>query len=606
MAIDNQSDTFEVEKKIVEPTNLAGLSTSPSNAPGSLSETQFSKAPQSLDAWVDSIFAEDAKSDKTSNEDYRPTINLGRFGLKTPEDVKKFLHSPAGEAVIGEIGAELALEKAIEEERQFEQQQQRLLMSRLQALLFLWFLDKKAHASDKIKEIVMQQNEQAIERAKTPAPETKSTAIAESIKSVDTTLANYSTAIKNIEAKEKALDKKMEQLEVEQVLMEEKYNIFEYNMNMFEQSLDENPNLSPEEIQQKLGVLDAQIIEKEDEIQKLIEMDRDDEAHALRAVMQGLYSQVAGFNDMLAVHQNEKYYVNADGDTVSSPKDAELTLNANQKLVKDENGQLHLIKSTDDWEKIKEDPEAKAAARKGYEAIKQNPDAMAIKTVIQHNKVLEKDFHSKRVEDVRALKNEYQAQKTLINNEVSQLTAIRGNLLNQANQVNQSNVSMGQLPSSVIPTPVPTPTPTPKSGGNVVTPKSSQASPVDLYKNRMNELQQAKQLTRDDLINLASLAPGNNKIAANAYLQMMFVNMPRTGNIPLRTMQSMLENMARFSVDATKESVTSIKNPFELMQQNDDKKSDLKQTSSKESTKEVAKDEEQQYSSPTPLSTSPK
>ncbi|MBL7479815.1 hypothetical protein [Legionella bononiensis] len=604
MAIDNQSDTLEVEKKSVEPTNLAGLSTSPSNAPGYLSESQFRKAPQSLDAWVDYIFAKDAQQKNTnsgelSNEDYRPTINLGRFGLKTPEDVKKFLHSPAGEAVIGEIGAEIALEKAIEEERQFEQQQQRLLMSKIQALLFLWFLDEKANASDKIKEIVMQQNEKAIERAKTPVPETKSTAIDKSIKSVDSTLANYSTALKNIEAKEQALDKKMEQLETEKVLMEEKYNIFEYNMNMFEQSLDENDSLSPEEIQQKLEVLDAQIIEKYAEIQKLIEMDKDDEAEALRPVIQGLHTQVAGFNDMLAVDRNEKYYVDANGDTVSSPKDAVLTLDANQKLVKDENGQVHLIKSTDDWEKIKEDPEAKAAARKGYEAIKQNPDAMSIQSVIHHNKKLEKEFHSTRVEDVKAQKDECQAQKTIINNEISQLTAIRGNLLNQANQANQSTVSMEQLPSS----PVPTPVPTPKSGGNVATPKSSQASPIDLFKNRMEELQQAKQLTRDDLLNLASLAPPNNRTAANAYLQMMFVNMPRTGNIPFQTMQSMLKNMERFGVDATK-GITNIQNPTELVAQDNDKKNELEQSSSKESTPEEVKEEE--YSSPTPLSTSPK
>ncbi|KTD48278.1 hypothetical protein [Legionella quateirensis] len=601
MAIDKQSNTFEVEKKIVEQTNMAGLSTSPSNVPSPLSENLFGKAPQSLDAWVDSIFAKDA----TSNEDYRPTINLGRFGLKTPEDVKKFLHSPAGEAVIGEIGAEIALEKAIEEERQFEQQQQRLLMSRIQALLFLWFLDKKAHASDKIKEIVMQQNEQAIERAKTPVPETKSAAIDKSIKSVDTSLANYSSALEKIEAKEKVLDQKMEQLEAEKSLMEEKYNIFDYNMNIFEQSLDDNPDLSPEEIQQKLIDLDAQAIALDDEIQKLIEMDRDEEAYALREVWKGLSSQVGAYNDMLDVHRNEKYYVNADGDTVSSPKEAELTLNANQKLVKDENGQLHLIKSTDDWEKIKEDPEAKAAARKGYEAIKQNPDAMSVKKLIQHNKGLENDFHSQRVQEVVALKQETQAQKTLINNEISQLTAVRGNLLNQANQANQTNqstVSMGQLPSS----PVPTPVPTPKSGGSVATPKSSQASPIDLYKNRMAELQQAKEISREDLFNLASLAPANNKTAANAYLQMMFVNMPRTGNIPFQTMQSMLKNMERFGVDATKESVTNLKNPSELMQLNDDKKNEMKQTSSKESTQEVAKEEEEQYSSPTPLSTSPK
>ncbi|RUR17228.1 hypothetical protein ELY21_11740 [Legionella sp. km535] len=600
MANDNQTNSFEIGKKTAEPINSTGLNVNPRSESSTLSETQLSSIPQSLDAWVDSIFAEDAQEESKrtgdkSQEDYRPTINLSRFGLKTPEDVKKFLHSPAGEAIIGEIGAELALEKAIEDERRLEQQEKRLLMSRLQAMLFLWYLEKKAHAKDKIKELVIQQNELAIERAKTPEPQTHSNAISESIKNVEMTLSSYASALKAIEAKEQALDKKMEQLKTEEAHIEVKYEIYETNILLFEQFLDDNPELTPEEIQERIDALAAQMDTHADEVNELLTIGKDDEARALLHVLTGLNAQAAGYLDMLAVHRNEKYFVNADGEPVSSIKDAELTLNASQKLIKDADGQMYLIKATDDWEQIKADPNAKAEALKGYQALKQDPQAMSVKKVIQHNKVLENDLHSKQVQEVSSLKEENQAQKTLINNEVSQLTALRGNLLNQAKQTNQSNVTLGQPTLS----PMPTPTPAPKAGGTAATLKASQATPVDLYKNRLAELKEAKQLTRDDLFNLASQAPGNNKIAANAYLQMMFVNMPRTGNIPLQTMQSMLKNMERFGVDATKGPVTSIKSPLELKQQNI-AKNDLSPSSAMD-----AKPEEPKPSTLTPFSTTP-
>ncbi|CAM2992084.1 hypothetical protein [Legionella worsleiensis] len=523
-----------------------------------------------LEAWVDSVYAKDAKaaaktSDHKSDEDYRPTVMLSRFGLKTPNDVKLFLRSPAGEALITEIQAELAKEKAIENKQQFDQQEKRLLMSRLKALMFLWYLEKKAHAADKIKDLVLQQNEKAIERAQSTGAPKQQTAVVHSIQQIDNAISDYAKVLNTLDTKGSDLDKQMERLNLEEAHLTVKYSTYEDNILAFENFLGSHHSLS--DIEKRILELKQQMDAYVDEVNELLQTGKDDEARILLHVLTGLNAQAAGYHDMIDVLRNKKFFVNADGEAVTSVKDAELTLNISQKIVKDADGMLYLIKSSDDWDQIKADPHAKANARKGYEALKQDPQAMSVKKVVQHNKVLELNLHSIKVQETIALKQENQYLKMMITNEVTQLTALRGTLLNQDNQSNQSINTEVKLSLS----PMPTPSPKPKSASVAPAKKTAQANPVDLFKKRLDELKQATQLTRDDLFNLANQAPGANKIAAMAYLQSMFVNMPRTGNIPFQTMQSMLRNMERFGVDATKEAVTAIKSEPELRQQAENK-----------------------------------
>ncbi|MCL5272701.1 MAG: hypothetical protein M1486_05290, partial [Gammaproteobacteria bacterium] len=207
---DKKLDSLNNDQNSVELTDLAALRATAASKSSPLSETRQQASPDTnnltLDEWVDMAF----EFDKKSNEDFRPTLNLGRFGLKTPEDVKKFLHSPAGEAVISEMGAKLSLDKAIQEEQQLEQREHRLLMSKIKAILFLWYLESKSHASSKVKEAIMQQNEKAIENAKTHDPEKPATATKQAINSVDSTMESFFEALKAIQAKETKLDKKMD------------------------------------------------------------------------------------------------------------------------------------------------------------------------------------------------------------------------------------------------------------------------------------------------------------------------------------------------------------------------------------------------------------
>lgn len=74
------------------------------------------------------------------------TIDLSQFGLHNPEDIKIFLLSPAGETVTHEIGAELSHERAIEEERQLQIQEEITMEERRRGFLFHWLLAEEAEA----------------------------------------------------------------------------------------------------------------------------------------------------------------------------------------------------------------------------------------------------------------------------------------------------------------------------------------------------------------------------------------------------------------------------------------------------------------------------
>lgn len=562
-------------------------------------EKSVSEKPLTLDQWAESIISDkQKKSDAESDKDYRPTVNLSRFGLKTPEDVKKFLHSPAGEAVIGEMGAKLAFDKAIVQEQRLEQQEHRLLMSRLKALLFSWFLAEKADASERVKELILQYNELSRERAK---PVTSSQKIPDTKRNLalEESLAKYAEAVKRAQdniAKGEALDKQMEKLIEEGKHLEAKYNIYDTSLAEFENSPAARITLTADEIQDQLDqlapemnddaqmdhdvkmahdakmahvkmahdalksgnvhearglLLKAQISQLAVEMSKMageINELKDDEVQiqALVDRQVGINLKAASLHDLLAVHEGKKIYVsvNDKGEQVQvhDVQKAEFILSKDQKLVKDEEGKLHLLQPHQDWESVKNNTEAKALARKDYKELK--PQIMCVKKVVSRNKGLETTMNQEQVAETDKLIKENKAEGLVIVN--------MNTLQQSARSSVQSELSQPDL-GRVISRPTPT-------SGQATTPRPSQASATLFYREQIQQLKQAQQVNYEQLHGLAdNLPPGPNLEAAKNYLK----NMPRTGNIPYQSMQNILRNMERFGIDATKPSVTSITNPSE-------------------------------------------
>lgn len=147
----------------------------------------------SFEKWIESSLL-----DPQAKEDKGSTINLGREGLKNASQVKKFLLSPAGKDVIAELGAQMALQRNINLQNQQDRMEHELFKRRLMAALFLWYLSKKSHAAEKVKEIIREYNEKAIKNAeKASKPSQQSTSsTSQADKEIQKMLDEYEQAIK--------------------------------------------------------------------------------------------------------------------------------------------------------------------------------------------------------------------------------------------------------------------------------------------------------------------------------------------------------------------------------------------------------------------------
>lgn len=147
----------------------------------------------SFEKWIESSLL-----DPQAKEDKGSTINLGREGLKNASQVKKFLLSPAGKDVIAELGAQMALQRNINLQNQQDRMEHELFKHRLMAALFLWYLSKKSHAAEKVKEIIREYNEKAIKNAeKASKPSQQSTSsTSQADKEIQKMLDEYEQAIK--------------------------------------------------------------------------------------------------------------------------------------------------------------------------------------------------------------------------------------------------------------------------------------------------------------------------------------------------------------------------------------------------------------------------
>lgn len=182
-----------VEKMRVEDSKKEDKLSMPTTKKESQPNEPVKPFKTSFEKWIESSLL-----DPQAKEDRGSTINLGREGLKNASQVKKFLLSPAGKDVIAELGAQMALQRNINLQNQQDRMEHELFKRRLMAALFLWYLSKKSHAAEKVKEIIREYNEKAIKNAeKASKPSQQSTSsTSQADKEIQKMLDEYEQAIK--------------------------------------------------------------------------------------------------------------------------------------------------------------------------------------------------------------------------------------------------------------------------------------------------------------------------------------------------------------------------------------------------------------------------
>lgn len=431
-----------------------------------------------------------------------PGADLGLYGLTNANRVTTFMLTPAGETVKEEIAVQEAIKQELKDELLREQREHQLLMQRIRMALLLWYIERRAHASKKVNELILDQIAKADERLKSSAkaaehlgsPEAKFVADLQAI------IQDYEDAIKKAKDEAKALDEHglLLQNEHEHLLalgleLDEKHNVYQASIEQLEAMNlhDEEGVINEDAFTQAFKQFNQNMAEIQKEIDRLIEQELDPRKELQK--LNALNLQFASMHDMRAIHEGRKYalkttvngeeahfVINSDDTLMALGEDGQLTaLDKKNKdtvhlgksklyfqpqghtLVKD-GDKVYLLKPGQDLKAVKENDElsaeAEKAAEESFDKVKQG--ILSVKHVIGFHKGLEKEAHNRRVQaSTDAIRANNEDKKIVANN----VRLLQAGQADARDALRQMTLTLkpglgGQQLQMTAPTPTPKPT----------------------------------------------------------------------------------------------------------------------------------------------------
>lgn len=509
--------------------------------------------------------------------DPHPTATLSRFGLKTSKDVITFIRSPAGKSILTEISDKIAHEKAIQQDRQIKAYEHKVLMHRLAAAFFLWYLHKKAHSKALVRDAIEEQNKKAIENAK-PHDTKSSKSLSQPNKEIAKALFDYESALlenmaqnKNIHEEGKALAALLNKYLAQEQMHRFQYEVYDAalersdaHLDKYEKAFQDKDEKSLQEVQDHIQNIHDQLHQLTDQVHELLANGQEEEARKLMKIQTGLNIELANHHDMEAVCKGEKCYTDKQGNIVDSHKDAHFVLPMQKIPVMDEAGKPipeqfklvplkivehdnkhHLLEPGEDWENVN-----KEKAQEKFEKHKHSLGV--VKNVVVHNKTMDAKETTKQIQDVSEKIAVNKADEILAAN---QKVILQAGLASVQLMMNQPELNVGQAPR-----PMPMQTVT----GNSHTPKPSispgQVGAATLFfKKEIEKI--VKDGTLKDLLTIAQDAPGTNKQADLAFLKDQYVKLNLQNKpIPAETMKELLKNLPSIAGAPKHPTATTTKN----------------------------------------------
>lgn len=573
----------------------------------------FSPTPSTspeLNEWLDSAIAAKAgqmRFDPPSDEiDFDPNspINISRFGFKNPGDLKVFLLSPAGEAKIGEMGAKLAEEKAVEDQQRLNNQEEARMHSLIKIHLLLWLMEKEAHADSLLREHIDEFNQKAINQSK-PAPQSTQAA-PKANKELQQAMASYEAAIRqyqeehnNLAKNEEALDERLASLEQQQTALTTKYDVYNASLAEFAQESDEYEALKPEDLDTLIEDLENHIHAQTETITTLLESGDpadEEEARQLLNKQNALNLQVASLKDLRSTRQEEnaKKFFNADGIQVPSQKDASFITNHDQKIVK-KDGEYYLLKADQNIDELSDAD--KEDAKEGFKSAQH--ELMTVQKAVQHTHKLEKSFFATQIIEVTAQKEQNTAERMTLENQIKLMQSVRATLA-------QPNAGL-EKDAQAMPTPtmsgkmiaVPAPPKSAITFANSLGPIFGKLFPMtkDKLSKHVDEHAKDHKLSPKDIKEL-------KEFLKKAMALLGLGTIPSLAPLPQTTMESLLKNMARFGADPYKPGLTPIQSPMQTPKPSP-MQPPMDSPTPKSTTMPKPEPEPEQRFNPTPLGTKP-
>ncbi|MCC5792688.1 MAG: hypothetical protein JJT82_08805 [Legionellaceae bacterium] len=243
---------------------------------------------------------------KKANNSYDPAA-IGRFGFKTPGDMRSFLRSDSGKIALSIILEQAMQQKQDEQREQLALQEQLRRRQQLLALLLGAFLHKKAAASE-LRQAISEQIKHLKEL--TNKPKANTSASKEYYSAMENSYRSSLDALQSvIDEKTQAaeqLDKDIEQLLQEQESLESKHQIFD-------DSLSDITSLDQPALEQLIDESSTVLDDYMTNIQTLLEEDKVSEAQELLQKHNAHVAKRAAAEDMLALKKMKPLTAQASG-----------------------------------------------------------------------------------------------------------------------------------------------------------------------------------------------------------------------------------------------------------------------------------------------------
>ncbi|RUR05283.1 hypothetical protein [Legionella sp. km772] len=550
LAADKQTDLIQAHKEELRKT-LATHKKAPEFEPPKQELRKADPKPaelmtpelfKPLEKWAEDFFNTPEQGIVQPGSEESPATYLSQHGLKTPKAVATFLLTPAGRTVTEEIAERQAIDQERRNEQLREQREHELLMQRIKIALLLWYLGRKAHASKKVNELILDQIEKAEKRLHKAAEQLKSPEESKYTAALEEVIQDYEKAIKAAQEEAHALDEKGTLLKQDHAFLmglglklDQKYATYDTSLNEMSalQLHDEHGNLDEVAFNDAQAKFTEEMHILQKEIDSLIENDQDP-GEALQK-LNALNLKFASMHDMKAISEGRKYALETtvDGEEahfVINKGDQLMTLNdddelvavdpndesvkaldssklffqkSGNQLVKDSDGKMYLLRPGQDLETVKQNPQmsenAQQAAKESFERVKQ--EVMTVKHVIGLHKGMEKGAHDKRVQATEELISANKAEKDLVDNQVRLLQAVQADARNALRQAPTLSPKPGVGSQITMTPPPPTPRPTVTSSQHSLS--SSQVPSVKFT-------QLLKELQLEGQKNQLSMKYGNN------------------------------------------------------------------------------------------------
>lgn len=452
---------------------------------------------------------------------------LSLFGLHTPEDVRIFLETPAGEAVVKAWLDGMLIEIAAIENAAFEQREHLHHKKLLAAFLILGLLYKhNAHAHELIDHTLQEVSKKLQGEAKHATPEPTP------VEQNGHDFNSYTHPIHQIEemlhsriAESTELERKLADMEPLHQEIQARYASLEQHLDEAHKTFAklqvpastkptfEEPTLAVK-TENLITALTKQIADNTNAVVTALENNEETKARELMNKGNALNLQVAALREMASVTEGKSLMYNDKHELTTSFSDAAYILAVGTKIV-EKNGTHYLLQANQKLEDMS--AEDVSAAEKQFKKLKP-AETMSIRQLVQHNHRLENA--PRKALSARS----YQLQQELL-------------LLAQQLSVLQESRSKAEL--SLKPTPANAPalkmTPISPSAAPTPSPKARPAS-----KELVESYEHVIRLMSNDPAGILRLQEGFARANSSSLLKQQLTKLKPGMNIPQETMNNML------------------------------------------------------------------